>query len=106
MGVVSVCVDLMDRSRIAALHPDVQFVRTVAAAIERVGLGQVDLALVDLSRAGDVEQLRTLVATGVRVVAYGPHVDAALFAAARDAGCYDVVPRSRFFRNGSVNGRD
>lgn len=107
MRVISVCVDLMDRSRIDAGHTDVQFVRTVLDAIQRVGLGDVDRVLVDLSRSSDSEQLRALVATGVHVVAYGPHVDDSLFATARGAGCHEVLPRSRFFHQiASLNGKD
>ncbi len=97
----------MDRSRIVAGHPDVEFVRTVVVAIQRVGLGDVDLVLVDLSLSSDIAQLRALVATGVRIVAYGPHVDDSLLATARDAGCHEVLPRSRFFHHvASLNGKD
>lgn len=35
-------------------------------------------------------------AAGAEVIAFGPHVDIAGFAAARAAGCLDVLPRSRF----------
>ena len=32
-----------------------------------------------------------------RVIAFGSHVDAELLAAARAAGCDEVLPRSKFF---------
>jgi hypothetical protein len=43
-----------------------------------------------------MQQLRTACPVMPRVVAYGPHVDAALLRAARDAGCDPVLPRSKF----------
>jgi DNA-binding NarL/FixJ family response regulator len=35
-------------------------------------------------------------ATRPRVIAFGPHVQAALLSEARDAGCDEVLPRSKF----------
>ncbi len=35
-------------------------------------------------------------APGLRVVAYGPHVNAELLRSAREAGCDPVMPRSKF----------
>ena len=34
---------------------------------------------------------------GIRIVAYGPHVDDIAMARARSLGAKDVVPRSRLF---------
>ena len=39
----------------------------------------------------------TLRAAGVRVIAFGSHVDVARLKAARAAGCDEVLPRSAFF---------
>ena len=55
---------------------------------------------VDLS-AGDLVSPPTLIAfrvesPGTPFVAFGSHVDAAALQAAREAGCEEVMPRSRF----------
>jgi hypothetical protein len=97
MNTVVLCVDLMDRSRIAAARPDAVFVRTPAALLERVAAGEVDSVIVDLSRAGAIDAIAAVAAQGVAVTGYGAHVDAELLDAARSAGCTEVLPRSRFF---------
>ena len=97
MSTIALCVDLMDRSRITAARPDVVFVRTIAALLERVGAGGIDSVLVDLSRPGAIDAIDAVVAAGVAVTAYGSHVDTGLLGAARAAGCREVLPRSRFF---------
>lgn len=58
--------------------------------------GGVDLALVDLE-AGPValELVRTARAAGVKVLAFGPHVDTELRQAAEAAGADRVVTKSR-----------
>jgi hypothetical protein len=95
--VVALCVDLMDRSRIAAARPEVVFVRTPAALLQRVATGDVREVIVDLARPGALDAIGTVVAAGVAITAYGSHVDDALLDAARAAGCTEVLPRSRFF---------
>lgn len=54
----------------------------------------LDLGLPNLS----VDQIRAIVSAAASspVVAFGSHVDAAQLQSARDAGCADVLPRSRF----------
>ncbi len=81
--------DLMDRSRISAALPGVQFSLQDDA----------DVVIVDLSRG--VEQIADVRAShpDARIVAYGPHVDDETMDAARGAGADVVVPRSRFFRD-------
>jgi CheY-like chemotaxis protein len=56
----------------------------------------VDLANPGLSITSLVEALRAACPAMPRVVAYGPHVDAAGLRAARQAGCDPVLPRSAF----------
>lgn len=56
------------------------------------------LLLVDLEADGAIdaiERCRTMVPTP-RIVAFGPHVRDDLFAAAREAGAAEVLPRSAF----------
>ena len=86
--------DLMDRSKIAAAVPDCRFVARPEAL---VGLAGCDVAVVDLSKRGVLDVLADLCGSGVRVVAYGAHVDKQLLASATEAGCDAVLPRSQFF---------
>ena len=86
--------DLMDRSKIAAAVPDCRFVARPEAL---VGLAGCDLVLVDLSKRGVLDVLGDVVGSGVRVVAFGSHVDKELLATASSAGCDLVLPRSQFF---------
>ncbi len=88
--------DLMDRSKIQSAAPDVKFVAQPEAL---VGLAGVEVVIVDLAQRGVMEVLPRLTASGVRVVAYGSHVDTAMLDAARAAGCAEVLPRSKFFRD-------
>ena len=82
--------DLMDRSRFAGI--DVEFVASPAT------LRDVDaeIVVVDLSRPGVLEAVGQL--EGVRTIGFGSHVDRDLLAAAKDAGCDEVLTRSEFFR--------
>lgn len=86
--------DLIDRSKIASSFPGCRFVATPAAL---VGLAEIDVVVVDLSKKGVADALPDIVASGIPVVAYGSHVDKATLAAATEAGCKTVVPRSAFF---------
>lgn len=52
------------------------------------------LAVLEIGPAGTVERIRGLVARGVAVLAYGPHVRADLLRAAREAGA-TTVPNSQ-----------
>jgi DNA-binding NarL/FixJ family response regulator len=81
--------DLMDRSRLAGI--DITFVASPAALAST----EADVVVVDLGRPGALEALPSI--TSGRVIAFGSHVDADLLAAARAAGCDDVLPRSKFF---------
>lgn len=94
--VVAYTPDLMDRSKIAAAAPGCRFVARPEAL---VGLAGADIVLVDLSKKGVVEVLADIAAGGVRVIAFGSHVDRELLATAEAAGCDEVLPRSRFFRD-------
>ena len=95
MTVVAYVPDLMDRSKVSAAAPEVRFVATPAALPEAAAGATV--VVVDLGRAGVVDVLPAVVATGARVVAFGSHVDRGTLDAARAGGCTEVLPRSRFF---------
>jgi hypothetical protein len=91
--VVALVSDLMDRSRISAALPDVEFVSDETAA-EGAALVVIDLA----RHAGAVADVRQRCPTA-RIVAFGSHVDEPTLDAARAAGADTVLPRSRFFRD-------
>ena len=55
----------------------------------------VDLAHPGLSIGSFMETLRTCTPMP-RVIAYGSHVDTETLRTAREAGCYAVLPRSKF----------
>jgi hypothetical protein len=59
------------------------------------------VAFVDLELDGADEAIRTLAGAGVRVVAYGPHVDDHALVRATALGASVAEPRSRLFRNPS-----
>lgn len=85
--------DLMDRSRLGRLGA-VEVVHTARPADLAAVVQPGDLVVVDLSRTGVLEAVRSLPAP---VVGFASHVDTDLLAAARAAGCSEVLPRSRFF---------
>lgn len=57
----------------------------------------VDLSTASLDVASLVDQLKAREGSGMRVIAFGPHVHEQRLAAARDAGCDLVVSRGQFF---------
>jgi CheY-like chemotaxis protein len=69
--------------------------------VERCARENARLVVLDLSAPGlNVESLvpalRAVGAEPPRIVAFGPHVHEARLAAARDAGCDEVMSRGRF----------
>jgi hypothetical protein len=91
--VVALVDDLMDRTRLSAQLPDLTF------ATEPAGCADAAVVVVDAERRGAaIEEIR-VVAPAAVVVAYGPHVDADVPAAARADGAALAIPRSRFFRD-------
>ena len=84
--------DLMDRSKVAAAAPgEVTFVRA-AADLEEVG---AEVVVIDLARPGALDALPGLAMA--RTIGFASHVDRDLVAAAQEAGCDEVLPRSKFF---------
>ena len=97
--------DLLDTSRIAAAGRahgiTVQRARDLEGLAALVRREAPRLVLVDLANPGlSVERLLEVLRAECpqmpRLVAYGPHVDAAGLHAARQAGCDLVLPRSAF----------
>jgi len=85
--------DLMDRSRLSAATPDVEFATEPSAAT------RADVVVVDLARhAAHVSAVRAA-APEARIVAFGPHVDGTLLSGARADGADVVLHRSQFFRD-------
>ena len=95
MTVIAYVPDLMDRSKVQAAAPTVTLARTPGDLLALAGPGVT--AVVDLSRPGVLELLGPLVAAGARVIGFGSHVDKDVLAAARGAGCDEVLARSAFF---------
>jgi hypothetical protein len=91
MRVVAYVPDMMDRSRITAVtEVAVEFVSRPG---ELAGV-DADLAIVDLGRPGVLE---VLPAVAARTIGFASHIDRDLLAAARVAGCDQVLARSAFF---------
>jgi hypothetical protein len=61
--------------------------------------GGADVVVVDLARHGRSVAAVRAIAPTARIVAFGPHVDDALLAHAREAGADVVLARSQFFRD-------
>jgi hypothetical protein len=99
MTVVAYVPDLMDQSRVRAAAGDkVAFVPSPAALPEAAGDSAAEMVVVDLSRPGVLDVLAALASHGVRTIGFASHVDRTLLAAATQAGCTEVMPRSAFFR--------
>jgi DNA-binding NarL/FixJ family response regulator len=57
----------------------------------------IDLGMPGLNLAEAIAAVRS-VADSAQIVAFGPHVDEALLASAKAAGCDVVLPRSQFHK--------
>lgn len=102
--VVLVSGDLMDRTRIADVLDGAGLAmvpaRNPAAVADVLSAGRRPVAaFVDLTHGAADSAIRDLAAAGVRVVAYGPHVDDLAMVRAKALGASEAVPRSRFFRD-------
>lgn len=102
MRVLYVTSDLFFSSRVSSLARDCGVAVDVVAPVmaeSRID-SDVSLAILDLTqRSLDVVSLVQAIrekADAAKIIAYGPHVDEARLAAARDAGCDEVLPRSQF----------
>ena len=106
MSLLLFSTDLMTASRVegAAARAGVEFLSTVGIdhAAAQTGSGDVTLVLVDLTSASLdvaqlVERIRSVGTDGAAIVAFGPHVQKERLAAAREAGCDEVLTRGQFF---------
>lgn len=104
--VVGLVPDLMDRSKVeaAARAAGISLCLVAdAAALARAARLQpdaepgqkVDLVIIDLHRPGAIDTLPHL--DHVRTVGFASHVDHQTAERARQAGCQEVLARSRFF---------
>ena len=85
MRVLALCVDLMDRSKITASHPDAVLVRTAAALADRLAGGAEAAGLGEAAKLADAEQ-STLMQMVARPVERGMTVRLSV-----DAGMIRVV---------------
>lgn len=97
--------DLIFTSRIAGAARDnglmVKAAHSVDELVELARRAPPRAVIVDLANPGlDLSELLMALAAVCpvppRVIAYGPHVEAAMLHAARAAGCDLVLPRSKF----------
>jgi hypothetical protein len=91
--IVALAPDMMDRSRLSAAVPDIEFATAADACTG------ADTVVIDLGRRADEIAKVRAVAADARIVAFGPHIDDLGFETARRAGADVVLPRSRFFRD-------
>lgn len=81
-----------------ALGLEVQVIGSPGSVVERVRSESPRCVFLDLSVVGLTGELISeivAVAGGSAVLAFGSHVDTARLQTARDAGCTEVMPRSR-----------
>ena len=93
MKLVALVGDLMDRSRVSGVVPEVEF------ATEPAACAGADVVVVDLARYADAVAAVRAAAPDARIVAFGSHVDSDLLERARRDGADAVLPRSRFFQD-------
>ena len=93
--------NLMDRSKLEIeLHAagyDVFLLRNLELAGKAMSGKRPPVAFVDLENQDVDEVIRVLAGGGVRVVAYGPHVDDLAMQRARGLGASTAIARSRLF---------
>jgi CheY-like chemotaxis protein len=105
MSIVALVSELMTRSRVAAaaehLGIDAELVGSAEELMARVKSAPTGLVILDLTHPGIapmelVPKLREMLPAGANILAFGPHVHAAILAAARQAGCDRVLARGQF----------
>ncbi len=97
--------DLIDASKTIgharALGLAVTQCRTAADAIAHIESQEIACCIVDLHLPGlNIDELigaLDRLPRKPRVIAYGSHVDAGRLSAARESGCDEVMPRSKYF---------
>ena len=101
------CDDLMFTSKVTATARAVGVIVTAVRNVERlIALAEtkppscviLDLHNTTLDLQVFMTSLREKCPTMPRVIAFGSHVDVELLAAARQAGCDRVMPRSQFVK--------
>jgi DNA-binding NarL/FixJ family response regulator len=81
-----------------AMGLEIEVVGSAESAVSRMSAAPPRCVLLDLGLTGlSTEQMQAIVrvAAGAPVLAFGSHVDTARFQQAADAGCTEVMPRSR-----------
>ncbi|MEX0819766.1 MAG: hypothetical protein WD070_09225 [Pirellulaceae bacterium] len=101
MHILYLTKDLFFSSRVSSLAREAGATIDVIASADAcvaqddTALAIIDLGLAQLDIASAVRRLRAI-ASPLKIIAYGPHVDAAMLTAAQQAGCDWVLPRSQF----------
>jgi hypothetical protein len=89
--------DLMDRERIERAVKQSGYRLESWRASPQPGDRLPSVAFADLAHPDVDETIRLLAGSGVRVIAFGPHVDDLAMVRARALGAADALARSRFF---------
>ncbi|MCI0334299.1 MAG: hypothetical protein L0228_13855 [Planctomycetes bacterium] len=106
MTVILLTVDLAVISRVegvaSRMGASVRSTSSESAAVELCVAEPTKLLIADLNLASLnvvslVEQVKAVVTTPPRIIAFGPHVHEERLAAAREAGCDEVISRGQFF---------
>ena len=100
-GILMLCDDLMFTSKVTATGRahgvSVALARTPAAALAKAIEIQPATILIDLHLSGlNLPEFLASLSPRPRVIGFGSHVDLETLKAARQAGCEQVIPRSRF----------
>lgn len=95
---VVVTSNLMDIARFESAATDAGY---RMEAVDSAGTSAVDplVAFVDLEVLGADDAVADLAVRGVKVIAYGPHIDTFAISRARTLGAVVAEPRSRILRN-------
>ena len=104
MHVLLLCGDLMTASQIEgavrAIGGEISVATAAASGVG--GESPIDVVVLDLSTTSDiaatVAEFRER-SPAPRIIAFGPHVHAAKLAAAKEAGCDQVLSRGQFLPN-------
>ena len=90
--------DLMDSARIEQAAGEAGYRVETWRGLPTLGERRPSIAFIDLTHADADDAIRLLADAGVRVVAFGPHVDDLAMIRARSLGAADALARPRFFR--------